>query len=229
MRIIDIDATVATASHDVYRRFRGYVDREDLSQEGHLWVALHPERILSYTGDEQAKRAWYRLYRDLVMAIELYARREKSAILGYDPDDEYFYSSALIALTLPSVVTGTYERPLSDLGASRGLSDPAEGMSWLAARTDVQKAWESASLSSLDREIVVGYYVDGYSQDELAEFFNLDQGTISRKLARSMRKLVALLGGKKPAGCPYDCECHDAPLRRRPGVKSNISGSNQIL
>lgn len=227
--MIEVSASLASAANSVYRRFSGYVEREDLVSEGWLWVLEHKVRTEEYDADENQKRADYRFRRDVSMAMETYARREKSTKVGYDPTDEAFYSQALVAVMLPAVVDGVYEPSPGIVDGSSNRSDPAEGGTWQAARADVAKAWEAAALTEGERSTLKAYYVDGYSEAEIGEWFGLTQQTISKRIKAGIRKIVNELGGTKPKGCPYDCECHEAKLRLRPGLNSNLSGQNQNI
>jgi RNA polymerase sigma factor (sigma-70 family) len=216
------------AAADVGRRFRGYVERDDLLSEGHVWALSHKNRMEHYDTDENAKRAQYRLLRDLTMHMEKYARKQKAEALGYSPDDEAFYSIALVGLLLPSVLNEDYDQPLVD-SDGRGSVDPAESGTWMAHRADVARAWTEATLSAEQREAIMLTQGLGMSQREAAEVVGCHQTTIEDRCRIGMKKILALLGGDKPQGCPYTCECHEGRLRVRPGIHSEISGKNQEL
>lgn len=228
-RIIDVQAVVSLCATQVRRKFSGYVDREDLVSEAQLWILEHPRTMNEYLEDEDIKRAHYRLTRDVTITMEVFARKEKAQKLGYDPEDEQYYSSVLVAALLPAVVLGQLEPPPVESDGSQATTDPAEGGSWMAARADVARAWEQAALSEQDRLILQAYYVEGYDQGTIGQFHGLARQTVGERLKKGMRKIVRELGGERPKGCPFDCECHDAPLRRRPSVHSNHSGSNQAF
>lgn len=217
------------AANDVARRFYSYVQRDDLLSEGFLWSLEHRKRLEHYDKDENAKRAQYRLLRDLTMCMEQYARKEKAARLGYDIADEAFYSEALIGLLLPSVLNKDYATPRGEESEVRGNSDPAEGGTWQAQLTDVARAWNEAPLAERERGAILMYYGLGYSQDDIATHLGVDQSSVSRRIDSGLRKMNAALGGTKPRDCPYDCECHEGRLRVRPGIHSNDSGVNQEL
>lgn len=227
--MIDVGAVIASTANTVLRRFGGYVTRDDLNSEGWLWVLEHPSRVKHYREDEDTKRADYRLRRDLSMTMEAYARREKAARLGYDPADELHYSRAQIAALLPSILRGEYEPPPSALETVSGTQDGAESGTWQAMRADVARAWDRADLTGDERGTLTAYFSAGCSTWELGEMFEVDQKTAWRRIDSGIRKIVGNLGGPKSRGCPYDCECHDAPLRVRPGTHSRISGMNQLI
>lgn len=60
--------------------------------------------------------------------------------LGYDPDDQFYYSRKLVAELLPLAVAGPEPpaRGLTDTPGGKG--DPAEGGSMLAMIVDVRRA-----------------------------------------------------------------------------------------
>ena len=227
--MIDTDVLIAEAASNVYRRFYKFVERDEMLAEGYVWTLGHPERVASYQEDEKPSRAEYRFRRDVMIAMESYARGEKASIAGYDRSDELFYSEALIASLLPQIVTDQYEAPSGPADGVRATTDPAEGGTWMSARADVAQAWATTDLDETERAMMINYYVLGYTQDEIADGYpDLAQSQVSRILSKGMRKMINALGGPALKGCPYDCNCHDAALRRRPGLHSNDSGMNQM-
>jgi DNA-directed RNA polymerase specialized sigma24 family protein len=181
-----------------------------------------------YDEDEQEKRAAYRLRRDLIRAMEKFARQEKAQRIGYSANDEAFYNEGLIAEVLPAVLRDEKTPPQTP-SEGRGNADPAEGGSWMAHLLDIAAAWEEAPLVERERDALILYYGFGKNQTETGELIGCDQATVARRLSSGMKKIIATLGGSKPGGCPYDCECHEGKLRVRPGIHSEISGKNQEL
>lgn len=226
MTAVDIDAVLASAATDVLRRFRGYIDREDLMQEGHLWVLSHDRRYREYSADENEKRGRYRLRRDVSGAMEKVARAAKAATLGYDPADEYFYSMRQIVRLLPAAIANDLTPAERDGEGSRN-SDPAEGGNYPAQVLDVAHAWRAAPLTEEERAVIL-LHVDGESDQVIADRLGVTRQRASAIRGRALRALVGSLGGVRPRGCPHDCECHEGPLRRRPGLHSPLSGMNQL-
>lgn len=225
---MDFDGTLKVAASDVKRRFSQYVEWDELLSEGWIWKLSHPGAFKQYDEDEQEKRGGYRLRRDLVRSMEKFARSEKAHRLGYNAADEAFYNEALVSELLPAVLREEKTPPQTPSGG-RGNADPAEGGSWMAHLLDVDVAWQEAPLVERERDALILYYGFGKSQTEAAELIGCDQATVARRIASGMKKLVTALGGSKPGGCPYDCECHEGRLRLRPGIHSEISGKNQEL
>lgn len=237
MTISDIDTIVAQCANAVFRRFYSSVERADLVSEGHLWVQEHQSRLDHYMEDAQddPRRADYRLRRDITTAMEIFARSEKAAQAGYSPSDEYFYTEAMLNLFLPAVLFDDHEPPKIDDESPRSVQDPAEGNNWLAMLADVRRAWELADLSPDECVALVMRHVerDGDKPKPYTEIG--DRMGVSWPQARrihqgAVRRIMGILGGDKPQReCPNDCACHEGPLRIRPGVRSRLSGADQLL
>lgn len=226
---LDPDAAVAAAASAVAGRFRGFVEHADLVQEGVLWRLEHPRKMQEYLEDEKPSRAWYRLVRDLSMALEIFAREQRGAALGYKSEDEAYYNEAIIALMLPLVLSGERETPPSTDGEIRSNGDPAYGNTWMAMLLDVEKAWGSSELDGHDRRWLSLYYGENLTEGECAKREGVHQTTAHRHIKAALRRLIAQLGGPKPHPCGLHCECIDAKLRRRPGAHGPHSGEGQML
>jgi hypothetical protein len=229
---MDTATLISLCANDVYQRFHRWVDRDDLMSEAHLWILTHPGRMAALEEDskENPKRATYRLRRDIKMAMEIFARGEKAARTGYSPEDEFFYDRAILMLVLPSVMAGDPTPPSAGVDeAPRGRPDPAEGNNWLAMYADVERAWRETELDGVERRAVELRIGDALTYDQAAERMGVQAYEAQRAYGRAERRLVRFLGGLRPEDCPTSCECHDGPLRRRPGVRSNLSGADQLL
>src|SRR6266480_3745572 len=81
------------------RRWRRWVEYDDVMMEMWVWVYGHPAKTNALvTGDR-----WW-LVRRLRTVGERFARREKAARTGYLPGDEYFYSPAQVRALLPDAM-----------------------------------------------------------------------------------------------------------------------------
>lgn len=219
---------VKPAAAKILRRNRGFVDYDDLVQIGMVYLYDHSAKIEKYYDEEPRLRMWL-LNRDLSEVMRKYTTEQRALKTGYDVDDLSWYSPAMVESMLPYVLHDDREPP--NIGASEGRStaDPAEGGNWLAMIMDVGRAWESAPLTETETAILVRIYCDGRTQADAADDLDLSQQAVSRAVRRALAKLADALGGGKPRGCPYDCECHEGRLRRRPGARGNDSGLNQML
>jgi DNA-directed RNA polymerase specialized sigma24 family protein len=225
---LNVNAAIASAANEVARRFRGFVERDDLMQEGWLWTVLHPYRLKTYVDDEQFKRAEYRLRVDLTSAMDRYARQQKAQALGYDLQDEYAYGVAQVTGLLDYALRGVLVKPVDATEAASAKTDPAEGGNFTTMVLDVKQAWETADLSELERDMLKLHILSEASAAEIGRRLGVSRQEAASQLRRALRRLVAALGGIQAKGCPYDCECHEGRLRLRPGVHSAISGANQL-
>jgi DNA-directed RNA polymerase specialized sigma subunit len=228
---IDLDVTISVCANEVYRRFREYVDRSDLVQEGQLWALAHPKRVSEYIEDEDVKRGRYRLRRDVMTPMERFARSEKSQRLGYEPEDEQFFDEKSISVDLfgkllewsvtglPYQYQATGESPQ---GKTRGLSlEGKDGKDLHCMVLDVQVAIGKA-LTADESQILWDYYAAGYSEQEIGDGLGVSQSTISRRISRYRSRVAAHLGGSNPWR-----GFNPEPEENRPGVHSNRSGVNQ--
>lgn len=208
---LDLDACIAGAALTISRRFYGYVQAEDLRQEGHLWALEHPETIQAYEEHEEPKLAAWLLTRDLRVEMELYARRERAAFLGYNVEDEQFYSKSLIEAALPAALSGDLSSPAQGLELGRKPGGPtSEGGDWQVIVMDVQIALSAAGLTDEERACLSHHYRDGEAQADIARLLNTDQSSVSRALARGVRKVIDSLGGGRPREC-WEAGCLDHP------------------
>lgn len=214
---LNLDVVVRAQAYASWRRFRNFTAREDLIQEGYVWALEHPKRVQEYLDHENPKMAYYWLSRDLWEAMEKYARKDRAAALGYDPADEAFYGKALIDELLPAVLLGALEPPQGATSEVKNTSDPAEGGTWLAMYLDVKSAWEKATLTQHERDIMTMYFGGDDSQQFIADTLEVTQQTVSKTIKRATKKLSDKLGGQRPNDCPNTCECHEGKLRERPG------------
>lgn len=204
---LDLESCVVGTAYRVGRRFRGYTDMADLRQEGWIWIQAHPQRVQDYLDSEEPGKAAWQLNRDLRAVMERYARVDRAAYLGYDPDDEQFYGSGLIGLIMPSVVDGSAPKP--ELGeGGKHVGDPAEGGEWTAMVADVKSAL--TSLTERQRYAVVRHYGYGESQSTIGEKLGITQQSVSSLLAGAVKKMQRALGGQRPHACGPDCECQNA-------------------
>src|SRR5690606_28554087 len=154
----DLDSLIAKAAYHVYRRYRRWVEPEDIRQELHLWAAEHAKRLQEL--DEQQIK--WRL-RDVG---EIYARKEKAAKSGYLPEDEVFYSLRALRELLPIAVSNevvpqpVYD-PADKPATRRAASNP--GMEWETAVADLRRAF--ARLSDWHQTVLIDYvYGEGTSE-----------------------------------------------------------------
>ena len=192
----------------VARRFKGWVDKEDLIQECYAW-AVGRNKQFSEQLDEpnlakrqhNEKRIAYQMRR----VAERYARKEKATKAGYQTGDEAFYDTTTIAQLLPfviqSVLHGTVMQQAQDMindGTPKKPSAPAESGNLIAILLDIKKAYEKLDVD--DAKLLELRYHDAWTLNQIAQYLEVAVSTADRRCANSMRKLQDLLGGDTPWG-----------------------------
>lgn len=232
---VDVDIIIASAATAVARKYAGYVDRDDLVQEGWLWWyedSSDRRSVDKLVAEGTTRKAAWLVQRRVWRAMEKFARTEKAAQSGYSTADEAFYSSHAICSILPAVLLEDPEvGPLVE-GVTGGRragdivakTDPAEGGTWMAMYADVTQAWETADLSDEERDTLIALFEDQYTQSEAATKLGVTQGAVSKRLHSALRKLSEALGGATPWDRSDETE---EALRRRPGTVSGHSGMEQ--
>jgi RNA polymerase sigma factor (sigma-70 family) len=201
--LVDIVPSVASV---VYRRYRNYVEREDLIQECYLWATsrnaslveqLNEENLLRRTANER-RIAW-----QMKRHAERYARKEKANKSGYKIADEAFYDTATLAQLLPFVIKSIVldtaleqSQVMINDGQPRKQSAPAEGGNLLASLVDIKKAF--VRLPEEDKQILILRYYDNVTLQNIAEYLECAVSTADRRVNNSLRKLQNNLGGESP-------------------------------
>lgn len=225
---VDPDAVAMSTAASVYRKYRDYTSLEDLQQEARLWLFLHEARVNKHLADAEhdgAAANW--IARDISGALTQYARKDKAQASGYSPEDEQFYSRALLEVILPAVFRGDREPPsAAPDGMPRAKKDAALGGDYLAMWLDVESAWRALLADDVDLANVLALrYEAGYTYDKLAEVCGYGStSTAHSAVRRAEDRIIEHLGGHKPRGCGHGCEHleHDEALRRRPTGREEV-------
>jgi DNA-directed RNA polymerase specialized sigma24 family protein len=169
------------------------------------------------------------LRRELVTAMRVYAAKIKALKYGFEPDDQFYYSPNAVERFLPAVLKGDKEPPKSHDSVGSTGKDPAEGGDYLVSWLDIERAWLECGLTPTQTAIILDIYYHGLTQSAIADAMGKDQSTISRSVTASLKRMSDFLGGSRLKGCPYDCECHEGKLRRRPGSHGADDAWSQLL
>lgn len=137
--LIDVDAEsdilIRTVVSRVWRKYRGYVEFDDLHQEALLWWYTTGQKHLPvYLADQNKGRISISVWR----VAEQYAANQKAQQVGYRPQDQYRYSAREVHELLPIALD---PEGLPDNGhgdAPKG--NLAESGEVLAALIDVRRA-----------------------------------------------------------------------------------------
>jgi len=199
----EIVPAVATS---IYRRYRQWVEREDVNQELYAWAMSRADHFAELLNEENPvqrvineKRISWQMRRH----AERYARKEKAKKSGYQIGDESFYDTVVLGQLLPhviaSVVDGTVLEQAQNLindGQPRKPSAPAEGGNLLAILIDIKKAYLRLDVS--DKDILIKRYHESLTLEELGEYLGCATSTADRKVNNAIRRLQNLLGGESP-------------------------------
>ena len=197
---------VPSVAQTIYRRYRQWVEREDVIQECYAWAMNRADHYAELLSEENAlqrtineKRIGWQMRRH----AERYARKEKAKKSGYLIGDESFYDTVLLGQLLPhviaSVVDGTVLEQAQNLindGQPRKPSAPAEGGNLLAILIDIKKAY--LALDVADKDILIKRYHENLTLEEMGEYLGCATSTADRKVQGAIRKLQNLLGGESP-------------------------------
>lgn len=202
----DFYELIPPVSQSIYRRFRQWVERDDISQELYAWALSRAEHYAELLNEENKlqktineKRISWQMRRH----AERYARKEKAKKSGYQIGDESFYDTLVLAQLLPfvisSVIDGTVLEQAQEMindGQPRGQSAPAEGGNLLAILIDIKKAYLKLELE--DKDILIQRYHNNLTLQEMAQYLGCAVSTADRRVNSSMRRLQNLLGGASP-------------------------------
>ena len=201
--IPDITASVANV---IMRRFRGYVDKEDVIQECYSWYlsrASHLDSLLNEESTVQRVINEKRIAWQMKRSAERYARKEKAVRTGYKPGDEASYDTVVIAQLLPHVIASVIDNTVLEQaqnlindGQPKKQSAPAEGGNLLATLIDIKKAY--LKLDVVDKDILIKRYHENLTLQELAAYLECAVSTADRRCQNSLRRLQNNLGGESP-------------------------------
>ena len=197
---------VPAVANSIARRFKGWVERDDVKQELYLWVLGRQSQYLDQLNEENKEKREYNVSRlafQMRRIAEKYARKEKARKAGYQTTDEAFYDTATIAQLMPhilaSVIEGTVLEQAQELindGQPRKQSTPAEGGNLLAILIDVKRSY--LKLNEDDKVLLRMRYYDNVTLQEIAQYLECATSTADRRCTSALRRLQDQLGGETP-------------------------------
>ena len=201
--IYDIAPSVANV---LYKRYKAYLEREDLIQECYSWAvsrAAYVEEQLSEEDPDQRLHNERRVAWQMLRNTERFARKEKAAKSGYQTNDEIYYDTATFGQLLPfvisSVIDGTVLEQAQEMlrdGQPKGSSSPSEGGNLLVSLLDIKKAFEN--LSANDKDVLVKRYHENLTLAQIAQALECAVSTADRRCTNALRRLQNSLGGDSP-------------------------------
>ena len=197
---------VTSVANSIYRRYRQFVERDDVKQECYAWYysrAEHFNNLLSVENSVERVINEKRMVWQMRRHCERYARKEKAIKSGYKPGDESFYDTVTIAQLLPyviaSIVNDTVLEAAQNLindGQPKRQSAPAEGGTLLAILIDIKKAY--LKLDIADKDLLIKRYHESLTLQEMAEYLQCAVSTADRRCTNALRRLQNNLGGESP-------------------------------
>jgi len=189
----------------IARRYRAFVETDDVKQECYKWAAMRAAYINEQLDEEhpEYQHNIQRVAWQMRRAAERYARREKAIKSGYQPADEAYYESATLGQLLPfviaSVIDGTVLEQAQEMiidSQPKGSSSPAEGGNLLATLLDIKRCY--LLLDKDNQTLLVYRHHNNLTLAQIAEILGCSKSTADRKTNAAMRNLVKLLGGESP-------------------------------
>ena len=197
---------VPSVAYIVSRKFKGWVEPQDIKQECYLWAIGRGQQFTDLLNEPETnkreqneKRIAYQMRR----MAERYARKQKAAKAGYHTSDEAFYDTTTIAQLIPfviaSVVDGTVLEQAQEMindGTPRKQSTPAEGGNLLAILIDIKKSF--LKLQPEDKTILQMRYHENLTLQQVAQYLECATSTADRRCVSALRRLQDKLGGESP-------------------------------
>ena len=196
-------AAVTSATKIVFSRFRNFVDYEDLQQECYLWLFLNNEKVTKWREEKSVRHAERTIIKALRNAAERYARKEKAAQQGYEPEDEFFYSLPMCADLLQLYFTPDWMVPAGrdltndKVTTGKPSNETGDLMTMVA---DVGRAYEA--LPAHDRGLLAFVYNGERVVSDAIAFLSLEwevtYSAANSRVRRVMGRLRDKLGGPNP-------------------------------
>ena len=197
---------VPSVAGTIYRRYKNYVERDDIKQECMAWAMTRNGYIteqLNEPNEERRKHNEQRIAYQMRRVAERYARKEKASKSGYQTTDEAYYESAGIGQLLPfviaSVIDGTVLEQVQQMvqdGQPKGKSSSAEGGNLLATLIDIKRAYLRLDVD--EQKLLRLRHHESFTLQQIAQVMECAVSTADRRCNNAMRKLIEQLGGQSP-------------------------------
>ena len=199
---------VPSVANTIYRRYKNYVERDDIKQECMAWAMTRANDHnvdLMEPIEERRRHNEQRIAYQMRRVAERYARKEKAVRSGYQTIDEVYYESFTLGQLLPfviaSVIDGTVLEQVQQMiqdGQPKGKSSPSEGGNLLASLIDIKKGY--LQLEVEDQTLLRLRHHENFTLQQIAGHLECAISTADRRCAHSLRKLQEILGGISPWG-----------------------------
>lgn len=176
---------------------RGFVESDDLQQEGYVWVLTHADKVNGWLdeGRDGAKLLNHALYQHM----HQYTMSQRYLKDGTKPGDYYRYQLAVLEALLPDALDDEpyYGSQPTDVNAGiRGSRLVNEGGDRLAMIADVRMAL--AGLTSEDLLLITEKFGAGepVPDEKLAALYGTSASTVARMVKKVLKKMAAQLGSE---------------------------------
>ena len=197
---------VPSVARTIYRRYKAYVEFDDIKQELMAWAMT---RIPDHTEDlmepveERRRHNEQRIAYQMRRVAERYARKEKASKSGYQIIDEAYYDPVKLGQLLPfviaSVIDGTVLEQVQQMiqdGLPKGRSSPAEGGNLLVSLIDIKRGY--LKLEADDQALLRMRHHENYTLQQIAQVLECATSTADRRCGNALNRLKDLLGGPSP-------------------------------
>jgi RNA polymerase sigma factor (sigma-70 family) len=195
-----------SVAYAVHRRYKHWVEREDVTQECIAWGVTRNAYITEQMSVEDPKQLEHnqsRIAWQMKRAVERYARKEKANKSGYQINDEVYYQTFTLGQLLPfvisSIIDGTVLEQMQEMindGQPRGSSSPSEGGNLLASLIDIKKCY--LKLDEKDQAVLRMRHYENATLQQIAQYLECATSTADRRCSNSLRRLQDELGGETP-------------------------------
>ena len=197
---------VPSVAGTIYRRYKNYVERDDIKQECMAWAMTripdHTEDLME-TVEAKRKHNEQRIAYQMRRVAERYARKEKASKSGYQIIDEAYYDPVKLGQLLPfviaSVIDGTVLEQVQQMiqdGLPKGKSSPAEGGNLLVSLIDIKRGY--LKLEADDQALLRMRHHENYTLQQIAQVLECATSTADRRCGNALNRLKDLLGGPSP-------------------------------
>jgi len=170
-------------------------DRADFEQEMFVYLIEHEDRVTEWLEDREIRDATRFIAKVLRNECKDYARDVKAQSLGFNREDEFFYTPGEVRYLLDAMFDKDkwLEPPETDGRSSKRQS---EGNNWIATLADLAQAYER--LSAADRLLLSEFHKDGMANMVMAELYDVSAQVMSARHDQAVKRLVRKLGDESP-------------------------------
>lgn len=190
----EVQVLVTEAASIMQRKHDGYTDRDDLVQEGYLYLLEHPE-LLDEMSDG-SKKAYNLAAKSVRWAMDRYGMKQRMLKDGTQRDDYFRYTAGMVEELLAEALEGIpYMKSPSavDDAPSSGKS-PSESGDRMAMAADIRQAF--TRLRDKDQELLLEKFFGGDVSDEvLAITHEVTPNAIRMRVDRALVRLAKALNG----------------------------------